>query len=162
MRRAYVVAVICAAAISACGSASDSVTFQAPPSYESRASIGPFVQVWETPNRRSAMILMQLPTQVDLDRVIQESNVKDADVRVNKMITICGKQRAVYAEMTGTTGGAVNVGVGNAPGSKESRSDVDFLGTNVGGRTYLAMYVRPIGTPTDPAAEAAIHNVCPK
>jgi hypothetical protein len=105
------------------------------------------------------VILVQLPAQVDLDRMLAESTVKDAAARVKRKIRICGNQPAVFAQMTGATGGTVNLGIGSAPGSKEARSDVHFLGTNVGGKTYLAMYVRPIGAAVDPAAESAIRDV---
>ncbi len=150
--------VACAAllALAACGSATDAVTFKAPATYQSAASIGPFMQVWTTADKHDALILMKLPTQVSLDQMLAQSSVKNATVHLQRQLTICGSQPAVYAEMTGVAGMVGNSSSGKEPG------DVDFIGTNVSGHTYMAMYVRDHGTPVDPAAVAAIHDVCPK
>lgn len=147
--------------LAACGSATDSITFKAPANYAPKASLGPFMQVWSTADKHSALVLMQLPAQVSLDDMLTKANLKDAHVNVKRMITICGNQQAVYAEMTGTVGGTVNVGVADGK-TATNPGDVDFLGTNVNGHTYMAMYVRERSAPADPAAVAAIHDVCPK
>ncbi len=144
-------------ALAACGSVTDSVTFKAPAGFAPKASLGPFMQVWTTADKHSALVLVQMPTAMKLDDMIRKSNVRDAQVRVKRKITICGSQPAIYAEMTGTTGIA---DVGAEKGSVNPRGDVDFLGTNVNGHTYMAMYVRELKGAPDPAALAAIHDIC--
>ncbi|MDE2482930.1 MAG: hypothetical protein KGN02_12175 [bacterium] len=148
-------------ALAACGSATDSITFKAPANYTPKAQIGPFMQVWTTADKHSALILMQLPTKVSLDDIMSQTNVKDAQVKVKRTLTICNNQPAIYAEMTGTTGGMVNVGTSDGD-TKTTQGDVDVLGTNVNGHTYMAMYVREKNAASDPAAVAAIHDICPK
>jgi hypothetical protein len=148
--------------LAGCGSASQSVTFAAPPNFHERASIGSFAQVWETSDKRSVLVLTQLPTQIDLRELLREQGLSGAKVRVKKMIAICGSQPAVYVEAMGTGGGAFNIGIAKVQDSKRTPSAVDFIGTNVNGHTYMAVYTRPLHAPPDPAAEDAIHKVCPK
>ncbi|HEX8806471.1 MAG TPA: hypothetical protein VF741_05960, partial [Candidatus Aquilonibacter sp.] len=47
-------------------------------------------------------------------------------------------------------------------GGVGGKQHIDVIATHLNGKTYLAMYLRPQGAPEDPAAEAAIHGVCPK
>jgi hypothetical protein len=46
-----------------------------------------------------------------------------------------------------------------------SRGDdvaVDMIATNAAGATYFATYVRPIASPPNVMAEAALRELCPK
>ncbi len=143
------------AALAGCGTASDAVTFHAPPGYTQAASVGPFVQVWKTADTASILTLVALPTKIDLDKSVNQSDIQDADVKVKKDITICGNQQAVYADIIGTMRRAGSE-------SKPEKGRIEFLATNVQDKTYMAVYVRPLTAPADPAADEAIHNICPK
>ena len=144
-----------ACALAGCGSATDAVTFKPPANYASAAQLGPFMHLWRGP-QRSALVLMAFPTKIDFDEAITSSNVKDARVLKQSSIRICGNQPAYYASMIGE-GDSFGTAT---PGVTVEKRQVDLLMTDVGGRTYMAMYVRPVGTPEDTAAEDAIRNVC--
>jgi hypothetical protein len=148
--------IICAAAfVAGCGSASDSVTFQAPSSYHSKASIGPFMQVWSR-EPHTALVLISLPVQTDLDQAMSRADVGDARVQKKERIKICnGTQGAILAQLEGNAKTDPNE-------SDTQPSEIQFLATNVRGKTYMAMYARPLHSTADPTAEAAIRNVCPK
>jgi len=148
-------AVTSLAGLAACGSASDALTFAAPPGYTQAASIGPFVQVWNTADKKNVITLIALPTKIDLDKAMSQSDIKDAQVNEEKHIAICGNQKAIYADIIGesTTGQT-----GTAP----RKMHIEFLATNIGEKTYMSIYLRPVGAPLDGAADRAIHNICPK
>ena len=148
-------AVLALAAVTACGSASDAVTFTAPAGFVEKASIGPFVQVWAEESTDSAIVLTALPTKMDLHEAVQGSGVKGAQIDKEKMITICGNQSALYADLVG---GHITVGTGKAP--KPMR--VELVATVAGGKSYVAVYTRPVKAPANTAAEAAIEKLCPK
>ena len=146
------------AVLSACGSATDSVSFTAPPEFHSKASFGPFMQIWSKDDPHTVLILMALPVKTDLDKAMSEADLRDATIKKTDRIKICnGSQDALYAEVEGEA----KTGSSDTSG-KPQRSDVEFLATNVAGKTYMAMYARPLHTAADPAAEAAVKNVCPK
>ena len=151
--------VVCALAalLADCGSATDSISFKAPANYTVAASVGPFMQMWKGP-AQSALILMALPTKIDLDKAVTTADIKGAQVEKESTIRICGNQSAIYVSVIGEheTFGS------SAPGGTEQKRQIDFLATNVNDKTYMAMYIRPVGTPADGGAEAAIHNVCTK
>lgn len=111
------------------------------------------MRLWES-SPHTDIILLALPVQVKLDEAIAQSNVKHAHIEQRGYTTICGRQRAFFARMQGdsSTGGT----------GTPVRSEVQLLATNVKGKTYLAIYIRPLRSPADPAAERAIRNVCPK
>jgi hypothetical protein len=143
--------------LSACGSASDAVTFTAPPAYKADVSIGPFAQTWSGPGH-SMIMLMALPTKMDINKPMQGSPVGNATIQRDQKITICNGQAARYGEMEGTS---VAVGSPN-PGGKRAAEEIEFVMTSIQGKTYMALYARPLGALPDRAAETAIHNVCPK
>jgi hypothetical protein len=142
---------IAALALSACGSATDAVSFTAPPSFHTKASLGPFMQMWQGKDEHEVLILMALPVQGDLNKAMSQSDLKDADAQ---KITICGNQPAMFAQGEGhsRTGSS----------SSTETSKIEVVATVVRGKTYLAMYTRPLKAPADPAAEKAIKDVCPK
>jgi len=145
------------AMLAGCGSATDAVTFKPPAGFMSSVSVGPFMQAWSGPNQ-SMLMLMAMPTKIDLQHTISNSTVSNADIEKQMRITICGNQEALYADMVGNPQGNKTP----APGAKEQKERIEFLATTVSGKTYMAMYLRPLGTPPDPQAESAIRNVCPK
>jgi hypothetical protein len=144
-----------AAVLAGCGSATDSITFKPPANYTMAASVGPFMQMWKGP-QQSALMLMALPTKIDLAKAVSSSDIKGAEIEKESTIAICGNQPAYYVSMIGDReefGSA-------APSGAAEKRQIDFLATNVNGKTYMAMYIRPVGAPADAGAEDAIHNVC--
>jgi hypothetical protein len=148
-------AAVAVAVLAGCGSASDAVTFEPPPAYHSKASFGPFMQLWEG-SPHTVIMLMSLPVQADLNKAMDQANLKGAKVNKEARIKICGgSQDAIYAELESD---ATKSGNSEISGP----SQIEFLATDVKGKTYMAMYARPLHNAADPAAEAAIRNVCPK
>lgn len=152
-----IVVLAVAAVLAGCGSATDSTTFKAPANFTAAASVGPFMQMWKGP-QESALMLMALPTKIDLDKAVTSSDIKDAQIKKETTISICANQPAVYVSMIGE-----HEAFGSpSPGGAVQKRQIDFLATNTNGKTYMAMYIRPLGTPEDPGAESAIHDVCSK
>jgi hypothetical protein len=141
--------------LAACGSASDSTTFHVPAGYVQQASIGPFMQIWKTNDDKSIIMLMALPVKSDLHQAMSQTDIKDSNINEQKDITICNGQPAVYMDATGTATTAGSAGT-------TRRGHVEMVATAAGGKTYVAMYVRELKAPVDPAADAAIKNICPK
>lgn len=149
--------VIAAGVLSACGSATDHVSFQAPPAYKSVVSVGPFMQMWAG-EHQNVIMLMALPTKFDLDKAVMESPVKGATVEKESKINICGGQEALFLNMVGNVKSASSSSGANG----DKPQQIEFLTTNVNGKTYMAMYIRPKGSAPDTSAETAIKDVCPK
>ncbi|MGD0966845.1 MAG: hypothetical protein ABR949_01055 [Candidatus Aquilonibacter sp.] len=148
----------CAFALAGCGSATDAVTFKPPASYASAAQVGPFMQLWRGP-LHSSLMLIAFPTKIDLDKAMTGSNFKDAQVIKQSSLQICGDQPAYYVSMIGT---GDSLATSSSPGIRMEKHQVDLIATDAGGKTYMAMYVRPVGSAADAAAEDAIRNVCSK
>lgn len=161
MRWRIVAAAFSAVALTACGSVSDSVNFQAPPNYVSKAAIGPFMEVWMTPDSRSALIVMQFPGEVDLNKAMDSADVKNARNVKRQQITICGNQPAMLAQMTGTVGSTVKIGIGEGA-TKTDNSNIELIVTKAAGHSYFGMYAWPINARPDPASEAAVRGLCAK
>lgn len=143
------------ASLTACGSATDAVTFEAPAGYHAKASFGPFMQLW-TGAPHTVLVLFSLPVQTDLEKAMAQADFKDAHLQKKEQIKICGgSQDAVFAMLEGKT----KVDADQGPSQP---SEIEFLATNVRGKTFMAMYARPLHSPADPSAQAAIRNVCPK
>ena len=157
MNHRAVALIVLACLLSGCGSASDAVTFTAPPGYKADVSIGPFAQTWSGPGH-SLVMLMALPTKLDLDKPIQGSPVGNATVQRDQKITICTNQPARFGEMIGSA----EVGSSPDPRQKGRNQEIEFVATAVNGKTYMALYARPLGSPPDRSAESAIRNICPR
>lgn len=151
---------VCLLALSACGSATDSVTFTAPPGYTSKASLGPFMQIWGGKTEHDVLILLALPVAGDLNKAIDQGQIKSAQFEATQKITICDNQPAIFAQGRGEM--STTAGSSTASTSMKEPSAIEIIATQVKGKTYLAMYGRPLKSPADPAAEKAIKNVCPK
>jgi len=132
----WIAAAVCCAGLTACGSATDAVTFKAPAGYESAASLGPFMQLWKGPSE-GVLMLMAMPTKIDLSKIVDNANVRDAQVLKQTSLRICGNQPAVYASMIGERG---ELNASPAPSVKAEKDRIDILATNVNGKTYMAMY----------------------
>jgi hypothetical protein len=145
--------------LAGCGSATDATSFTAPPGYTTAVSIGPFAQVWRGPKgTRSGIVLTALPTEIAFTKITESSNIKDAQILKDQAVKICGNQDAYYLSMLGESA-ETDAGSAGGAGGKQR---IDVVATHLNGKTYLAMYVRPQGAAEDPAAETAIHGVCPK
>jgi hypothetical protein len=145
-------------ALAACGSATDATTFTAPSGYTTAVSIGPFAQVWRGPkSRREGIVLMALPGEIDFTKIGDSTTVKDAEVLKHEDVKICGSQDAYYLSMIGE----VQEYGSPAPGENPKQL-IDVIATHLNGKTYMAMYVRPMGAAEDSAAEAAIKGICPR
>lgn len=153
----WLVVCVLTAVLAGCGSATDSITFKPPANYTVAASVGPFMQMWKGP-QQSALMLMALPTKIDLAKAVSSSDIKGAEIEKESTIAICGNQPAIYVSMIGEREAFGSA----APSGAAQKRQIDFLATNVNDKTYMAMYIRPVGTPSDPAAEGAIHNICTK
>jgi len=131
------------------------VTFQAPPGYVQRASVGPFIQIWG--KDKSVLTLIALPVKSDLHKSIQNSGFTgESKDDKEESITICDNQPAILVEGTGQ--------VHNAGSNSQvpQRGHVEIVATEAAGKTFMALYVRPIDAAVDTSAEKAIHNLCPK
>ncbi|MEO9170109.1 MAG: hypothetical protein ABI282_09920 [Candidatus Baltobacteraceae bacterium] len=160
MRRTRCAGVLAALTLAACGSVSDSVDFHAPAGYVSKASLGSFMQVWQSSDGKSALMVMQLPGEVNFERAMNSADIKNATVKKREQITICGNQPALFAEVTGTS---ANVKLsGDEVTAKRERSNIDFLVTHGHGNSYFAMYAWPLKDAPNPAAQSAIRDLCAK
>jgi hypothetical protein len=153
----FLAACACAFALAGCGSATDAVTFKPPANYASAAQVGPFMQLWRGP-QHSSLMLIAFPTKIDLDKAMTGSNFKDAQVIKQSSLQICGNQAGYYVSMIGSGDSLAT----SSPGIRMEKHQVDLIATDAGGKTYMAMYVRPVGSPADTGAEDAIRNVCSK
>lgn len=160
IRRTVVGIALCAMALSACGDVSDSVDFTAPPGFVSKVAIGPFMQLWLTPDKKSVLMVSQVPGEVDISKAMNGADVKDAKIRKKEDITICGNQPAIFAELTGTSR---RVTIGSDSGvSKGDNVNVDFVITKASGKSFFAVYVWPLHDAPDAAAQSAIRHLCAK
>jgi hypothetical protein len=161
IRRTSFAAALSAVVLAACGSVTDTVAFNVPPQYHSKASFGPFMQLWQTPDEKSVMMLMAIPGEMDMNKALANAQIKDAKFKKKERITICGNQPADLAQIVGTTGTTVKVGFGAGETTK-SNSNIEMLSTVANGKTYFAMYAWPLKATADPQAEAALRGICSK
>ena len=112
------------------------------------------MQLWAAAPHNDIMLL-SMPTQIEWDKTLSQADLNDARLQKKERIKICnGKQDALFVIMQGESK------VDND--STSMPSEIQFLATDVRGKTYMAMYARPLHSPADPAAQSAIRNVCPK
>jgi hypothetical protein len=153
MKRRTIAAAAAVLALAACGNATDNTTFSPPANFHSAASIGPFMQIWES-GPRSVLMLMAMPFKTKIDEAMSQAQIKgSADMKTSKVAICDGKQQAIFASGEGQT---------STTSSDKTPSEIELIVTEINGKTYMAMYGRPLHAPADAAAEAAIRNVCPK
>ncbi|MBC5815752.1 MAG: hypothetical protein GIW97_04340 [Candidatus Eremiobacteraeota bacterium] len=138
--------VLCACILAACGSPSDSIKFAAPKKFGEPKSMFGMMQIWTTPNEREVVMLMKLPVAADPKHALQGSTFKDAQLKKQQSIKICGNQPASYISLL----------------KPQQHQQLDAIMTVAGGSTYMAMYGYPVGSKPDPQAESAIRNLCAK
>jgi hypothetical protein len=152
------VVTLVAFALAGCGfrsSPADALTFQAPSGWQSSPGIMGFMQFWRPPaDDQQILMLFKSPKPLSTNDVLSNTGVnstlKGATVEQRQDITICGRQPATYYVARGTS----------SRGGAEDR--VEMVVTNVAGASYFAMYVRPVTTPPNQMAQAALRELCAK
>ena len=147
-----------ALALTACGlqaSPADNLQFRPPPGWQSSPGILGFMQFWR-PVTGNHVVLMLFkspkpitPSEVFSDNDQMNGALKNATVERRQSITICGNQPATYFQARGTS-------------SRGEPARAEMMMSTVAGATYFALYVRPLATTPDAAAEAALRELCAK
>ncbi len=113
-----------------------------------------FMQFWRPPsNDREVLMLFKSPRPIGTQDFFHSDAVKkslnDVSVEDQRTITICENQQATYVRARGSS-------------SRGGDESVEMVGTNAGGNSYFALYVRPLGAAPNAAAQAALREVCTK
>jgi hypothetical protein len=99
------------------------------------------------------LFLFRSPKPVSATDVFSPANMHDTmrDVTVTQRsaIQICGNQPATFIQGRGTS-------------PQRGDENIDLVVTTTNGVSYFALYARPIATPPNPAAEAALRELCTK
>lgn len=132
-------------ALTACGNPGDHLSFKAPSIYQAPKNVFGMAQIWSTADNKQALMLMKLPVKMDPKQAVNSAGVKNAKVKSQQAIKICGNQPATHVVMEST--------------GKE-RSTMDMILTSSGSASYMAMYSHEEGTPADRASEDAIRSLC--
>lgn len=132
-------------ALAGCGSPSDHLSFKAPAMYQAPKNMFGMAQLWSTADGTQALMLMKLPVKMDPKHAVNNAGVKNATLKSQQTIEICGNQPATHVVMESTG---------------KSRNTMDMVMTTSGGSSYMAMYSHPVGTPADHASEEAIRSLC--
>jgi hypothetical protein len=156
-KAAATVVALLAIAPSGCGltsSPASGLTFRPPPGWRPSPSVLGFVQFWRSPaDDRELLMLFRSPRELQPSDIFSDSRLQSTlqhvTVERRTTINICGNQPARYVEASGTS-----------QSGQEDR--VDMVMTNTSGKSYFAMYIRPVVSPTDPMAEAALRELCAK
>lgn len=142
--------------VSGCGlssSPAEGLQFQAPAGWKSSPGIMGFMQFWRSPDDREVLMLLRSPKPLQPKDVFSsngmEGTLKDVTVRELRTIQICGNRPATYLMARGTS-------------SRGGQDDAEMVLTNLRGKAYVALYVRPLEAPANPAASAAIRELCTK
>ncbi|MGB8965209.1 MAG: hypothetical protein WCB99_06175 [Candidatus Cybelea sp.] len=155
-RRAAFAAIV-TLALSGCGlssSPAEGLQFQAPSGWKSSPGIMGLMQFWQLPtNDEEVLMLLRSPRPLQPKDVFSSNGMagtlKNVKVSELRAIQICRNQPATYLAARGTS-------------SRGAQDDAEVVLTNLGGKAYVALYVRPLGAPANPAASAAIRELCAK
>lgn len=160
MRHSLACLALCVAGVllSACGftsSPAEGLQFQAPAGWKSSPGIMGFMQFWRPPvDDGEVLMLVKSPKPLQAKEVFSNSQtsgtLKDVTIQELRTIQICGNQSATYLQAQGESS------------RQEGRDQVEMVMTNTGGSTYMAMYIRPLGSVPNAAASAAVHQLCAK
>jgi len=138
--------------VSGCGltsSPADSLSFKAPKGWQAFPGIMGFMQFWKQPNADAVLMLFKSLKPIKTTEIFSNADLRDARIEEQKPVTICGNQPAQYFKAQGRSKAGHD-------------SDVEMMMSDVGGQTYMAMYVYPVGTQADADAEAALRELCTK
>ena len=131
------------------------LTFSAPPGFTSKASVMGVMQVWTHDDGREVLFLMRLPASVDISSALKSADFNDTKILARKSIKICGHQAATALVMAGSHGSTSSTG---------PRDDdrVDVVSTQASSESLIAIYAYPKTARPEPAAQAALRNLCSK
>jgi hypothetical protein len=143
--------------LAGCGfqsSPAQGLNFTAPAGWKASPGVLGFMQFWRAPvNDGEFLMLFRSPKKLTADDIFSNGRMKDtlqdASIVRKEPITICSNQPATYVEARGS--------------SEKGRADrVDLVLSDVGGTSYIAMYVRPLVAPPNPMAMASLRELCAK
>jgi hypothetical protein len=158
-----VAAAFAVASLTACGltkSPADGLTFKAPDGWTATPGVMGRFQLWTSGGGDSAHVLMllKLPADTKLNSSFSVNDFKDVDgpaslkdgrVLAQRTMTLCGSQRSMFVKMQGQTK------------NQKAEELVEAVLSKAADGTYMAMYMHPIAVAPNPAAEAAIYELCP-
>lgn len=148
---ALVVLTVSACAFSA--SPADGLRFQAPAGWRPSPGIMGFMQFWRPPaDDGEVLMLFKSPKPLQERDAFSNSQLGDtmrhATIQQRRTIEICGHQPAIYVEALGS---------GNRGDNR-----IEMVMTTVAGKSYFAMYARPLHTAPNPMAQTALRELCAK
>jgi hypothetical protein len=124
-----------------------------------KVAANPILGMWmhskgkDDPNSQMIMLL-RIPSDDKksmTDTIVSSSGAKGSTVVSRKDVTLCDGAKGVAAELKGT----------QTSGTSTRQTDVNVVAGQGKGETLVAVYTRTLGQPADPAAMAAVSNLCP-
>jgi hypothetical protein len=147
-------------ALTACGltkSPAEGLNFKPPDGWQGTPGVMGRFQLWTANDKQMLMLLklpadMKLTTSFDLND-FQDVNgpaaLKDSKVLARRNMTMCGNQQSMFLKMQGKST------------RQNTEETIEVVLSKAADGTFMAMYMRPLGSAADPAAEAAIYELCP-
>ncbi|HTA38136.1 MAG TPA: hypothetical protein VK760_03630 [Candidatus Acidoferrales bacterium] len=146
-------ALVATVATAACGgltkSPADGLTFKAPTDWASSPGIMGMMQFWTSADKKQVLMLFRVPADFKTDQAFNSAEVKDAHIESQKPVKVCGSQDAEYTKAIATSS---RTGDDN---------NLEMVSTKNADGVLMGMYIYPIGTKPDAAADAAIYQLCP-
>ena len=135
-------------------SPADDLQFKAPAGWQSSPGIMGFMQFWRPANSdQEVLMLFKSPKPLKPSDVFTsndlQGSIKNVKVERTATIQICGSQPATLFQAQGTS-------------SKGGEDSVDMVMSDTGGKTYFALYVRPVGGQSNAQALSALRELCAK
>lgn len=144
-------------ATAGCGltsSPAEHLTFKAPAGWQGTPGVMGFMQLWRAPGSSDqVLMLFKSPKPLKTGDVLNSADLKDTRVVTTQHANICGNQPAEMVTAQGTSQRLTQ---------KSRNVTMDMVMSDANGTTYIAAYVYPTGTAPDPAAAAAIKELCAK
>jgi hypothetical protein len=163
-RMRFAAAAAAAMVLAGCGvlkSPADGLTFRAPAGWTGTPGIMGRFQLWTggsgDKSHQQVLMLMKLPADVKLDKSFDpreiETNsatsLRDATLVSERTMKLCGTQESMFVKMQGKS----------KTGSVEEA--IEMVLSKAPDGTYMAMYVHPVDSDSNPEAEGAIYQLCP-
>jgi len=153
--------------LSGCGffqSPADGIDFRPPNGWYSTPGIQGKYQVWMSRNGEALLLVRLSSNGKNVEQLYRPTNAtpgerteyafKSSQTINNKVLerrtmTLCGNQQSSFLKSVG-----------------ESKNDrvrryTEIVASHAGAFVYMIMYTRPAAVAADPAAEAALYEVCP-
>jgi hypothetical protein len=153
------VAICIGSVLAGCSSPAQGTAFQPPSGWKSTPGMFGRMQLWMTGTSASDRQILMI--------VRGDKNMKTSDIRSSssplggtegmrnvkeKMVTLCGSQRANYFTAQGEGGN----------GNNRVRQQIEGMSTTIGDSKYFALYIRPASLKADSQAENSLYSLCPK